>query len=56
MIRGILGIYICYEIIKAFYKGTPLTINVAIIVSAVVVLFFSMWFMLEKAGILPKVT
>jgi hypothetical protein len=53
IIRDILGIYLGYEILKGALSGS-FELHIWIIFSAVVMLIFGIWFILERIGILPK--
>lgn len=55
VIRDILGIYLGYEIVKGSIQGNFM-INNFVLISAVILLIFGIWFLLERTGILPKIT
>lgn len=55
IIRDIIGIYLGYEIIRG-YISHSFVIKPAILVAAGILLLFGIWFLLERIGILPKVT
>ena len=55
LIRDFLGIYLGYEIIKGYvYQNFSLTATV--LVATVILLILSVWFLLERIGLLPKLT
>jgi len=55
IIRDFLGIYLGYEILKGYlYKRFQ--INDFILLTALAMLVLSIWFLLERIGVLPKVT
>lgn len=55
IIRDFLGIYLGYEILKGYlYKSFQ--INDFILLTALAMLVLSIWFLLERIGVLPKVT
>ena len=55
LIRDFLGIYLGYEIIKGYvYQNFSLTATV--LIAAVILLILSVWFLLERIGLLPKLT
>jgi len=56
IIRDILGIYIGYEIVRAFIFKEFNFNNTALLVAAIVLLVFGIWFLLERMGVLPKLT
>lgn len=55
IIRDLLSIYIGYEIIKGYiYKNFDFSLTLLIATLALFIL--SIWFILERIGILPKIT
>ena len=53
--RDILGIYLGYEIIKGYIQHN-FAINTFILLAAAILLIFGVWFLLERTGIIPKIT
>ena len=51
-IKDILSIYLCYKVLAIWIFNAEMTTNVGI--AAFVVLLLSVWFMLERVGIIPK--
>ena len=51
-IRDIIGIYIGLRMMQALWFGIP---NQEAFMLGAVILFFSVWFTLERFGIIPKV-
>jgi hypothetical protein len=53
IVRDLIGIYLGYEIVKGIlFKNFTITLPVAI--SGILLLILSLWFVLERIGILPK--
>ncbi len=53
IIRDILSIYLGYEIIKGALFGN-FELHIWIVLAAIILLIFGMWFILERIGILPQ--
>lgn len=51
-IRDIIGIYMGVKMVQALWTGMS---NQEAFLFGVVILFFSLWFTLERLGIIPKV-
>jgi hypothetical protein len=51
-VRDIIGIYIGFSLVQALWLGIS---NETAFLYGAVILFFSVWFMLERLGIIPKV-
>ena len=51
-IRDIISIYLGYEVIRGYVTGSFATTNIYI--AALVLFAFSVWFVLERIGVLPK--
>jgi hypothetical protein len=56
IVRDILGIYVGYEIVRAFIFKDFNFGNTALLIAAIILLAFGAWFLLERIGILPKLT
>lgn len=54
-VRDILCLYIGYALIANGMSGQNIPSNTLIIFGALL-LFFTLWFLLEKIGVLPKLT
>ncbi len=52
VIRDIIGIYIGFRLMQAIWFGIP---NHHAFLFGAIIFFFSVWFMLERFGIIPKV-
>ncbi len=52
IIRDIIGIYIGFSLMQALWIGIS---NAEAFLYGAVIFFFSVWFMLERLGIIPKV-
>jgi hypothetical protein len=53
IIRDLIGIYLGYEIVKGIlFKNFTITLPIAI--SGILLLILSIWFVLERIRILPK--
>ena len=55
VIRDIISIYLGYKILKGYIVG-EFSITTNIFIAALLVLLFSVWFLLEKIGVIPKIT
>ncbi len=53
VIRDLVALYLSYEIIKIWLFDSEFTPIIGIL--AIILIFFTVWFLLEKMGILPKV-
>lgn len=54
IIRDVLAIYVCYKVFAAaFFAQEFSAISIA---ATAVLLFLTVWFLLEKIGIIPKAT
>jgi len=53
VIRDLVALYLGYEIIKIWLFDSEFTSIIGIL--AIILIFFTVWFLLEKMGILPKV-
>ena len=54
IIRDIIGIYIGYKLLVHAIEGIPPSSD-QLILYALGLLLFSVWFMLERIGLLPKI-
>lgn len=55
IIRDVIGVYIGFEVLRGYiYKSFQ--INQYILISAIILFILSIWILLEKIGILAKVT
>jgi len=55
VIRDLLSIYIGYEVIKGYiYKNFDF--NITLLIATLALLILSIWFILERVGILSKMT
>jgi len=55
IIRDLLSIYIGYEVIKSYiYKNFDFSIT--LLIATLALLILSVWFILERVRILPKIT
>jgi hypothetical protein len=55
IVRDILGIYLGFEIIRGATTG-DFVFHIGIIISAILLFIFGIWFLLERIGLLPKIT
>jgi len=55
LIRDLIGLYLGYEIIKG-YVYQSFSFTPTILIATVVLLALSIWFLLERTGILPRLS
>jgi len=55
LIRDLIYLYLAYEIIKG-YVYQNFSFSASILIATIGILILSIWFLLEKIGILPKLT
>ncbi len=55
IIRDILSLYLGYEILRGALFG-DFTITMPVLVAAGLLFAMAVWFILEKIGIIPKIT
>lgn len=55
LIRDLIVVYLSYEVIKGYISHT-VTVNTNILIAVVLLLLITIWFLLEKIGLLPKLT
>jgi len=55
LIRDLLGIYLGYEVIRSYIYGNS-SLNINILIVSIVIFALAVWFLLERVGILPKMT
>lgn len=53
LIRDILCIYLGYEIIKGYIFGN-FSISATVFISSTILFILSIWFLLERIGLIPK--
>jgi uncharacterized protein YjaZ len=56
VIRDMLGLYLGYEILKGYLYPKSFQITDYILLAALAMFLMSIWFFLERVGILPKIT
>lgn len=54
LIRDLLGIYLGFEVIRSYISNSSLNINILIV--SILILILSVWFLLERIGVLPKIS
>ena len=54
IIRDVIGIYIGFKLLMHAYEGIPPS-SEQMMLYALGLLIFSVWFMLERIGLLPKI-
>jgi len=54
-VRDIASLYLSYKVLLGAMTGS-LQIDTSLVLAALVLLFFTLWFLLEKVGILEKKT
>ncbi|MEM5834791.1 MAG: hypothetical protein QXQ69_03015 [Candidatus Aenigmatarchaeota archaeon] len=52
--RDIIVFYLVYEVIRGYFQG--LQISSSIFVASILLLILTLWFLLEKIGILPSLS
>ena len=55
IIRDILSIYLGYEILRGAIFG-DFTLSSTVLIAAALLFAMAVWFILEKIGIIPKIT
>ena len=53
IVRDIVGILLGFQIISGALSGS-FTIDSVVVIEAIILLVFGVWFILERIGILPK--
>jgi len=53
IVRDIVGILLGFQIISGALSGS-FTIDGVVVIEAIILLIFGVWFILERIGILPK--
>jgi hypothetical protein len=53
IVRDIVGILLGFQIISGALSGS-FTIDNVVVIEAIILLVFGVWFILERIGILPK--
>jgi len=53
IVRDIIGILLGFQIISGALSGS-FTIDSVVVIEAIILLVFGVWFILERIGILPK--
>jgi hypothetical protein len=53
IVRAIVGILLGFQIISGALSGS-FTIDSVVVIEAIILLVFGVWFILERIGILPK--
>lgn len=55
LIRDLLGIYLGFEVVRSYISGNS-SLNINILIASIAIFILAVWFLLERIGILPKMT
>jgi hypothetical protein len=54
-IRDLIVFYLVYEILRSYFSKS-LQVSTGMVIASILLLFLTIWFLLEKIGVLPSLS